>query len=238
LSRIATADATDVLRGLGFTRVKAQGIRAITPVAGSLAGQARTLRWLPDREDLKGPVNGPVNRGLYESMQAGQVVVIDAMGVTSAAVIGDMIYSMIRARGAAGVVVDGAVRDTAFAAREGFPLFATTTASGSYMGSLRPWENDVPIQCGGVLVLPGDWILADTDGVVIVPAAVAPSVADKAEAKAISDRFSQALLAAGFAMDDAYPLGAHMEIFLPAFLNDGALPSSEAVARERNSLIT
>ena len=233
LRRIATSDAADALRSLGVQRVVMEGIRGQTSVSHPVAGRARTLRLLPDREDLKGPVNGPINRGLYDGLRQGDVLVVDAMGQGAIGVLGDMMFTRIEARGAAAVVVDGGVRDLPVAGTKSFPVFARGTSPGSYMGKLRPWEADVAIQCGGVLVTPRDWILADADGLLVVPDRMAPEIVQRVEAKWGADAFSQALLKAGFPLDDAYPLPAHMRQFLSAFETAGALPSHEAAARAR-----
>lgn len=235
LGGVSAADAADILRGLGINRVVLRGIKALTAPEGTIAGRARTMRLLPDREDNKTPVNGPVNRGLYDSLQPGEFVVVDALGADDIGALGDMMFARIQARGAVGAVIDGGVRDIAITARKGFPVFARGTAPAAFMGSMRPWESDVPIQCGGVFVAPGDWIVADADGLVVVPAALADEVARRAAEKAPADAFSQALLAYGFPLDDAYPLPPHMRRFLSDFLKSGALPDRDAVALARKS---
>lgn len=226
LRRLASADVSDVLKGLGVTQVAMRGIQAVNATGAPVIGRARTLRLLPDREDLKTPVN-VANRELYESLVEYDIVVLDAMGVTAHGVVGDMMYSRMIARGAVGVIVDGAVRDSCFAAEKSFPLFGRGTAPASYAGKIRPWARDIAIQCGGVLVIPGDWIIADADGVVVIPAELVEQVCDKAENKVQDDAFSQALLASGFGLDDAYPLPAHMRGFLDDFIRTGALPDRD-----------
>ena len=233
LALISTPDAADALRKLGVARTVMKGIRPMVRVQGTAAGRARTLRLLPDREDLKTPVNGPVNRGLYDGMQPGEVLVLDAMGAENQAVLGDMMFSRLFAREVSAVVVDGAVRDIPVVSTKGLPVFARSCSPDSYMGFMRPWEADCAIQCGGVLVQPRDFILADADGVVVVPNALARSVAELAQQKMPADAFGQALLAAGFPLDDTYPLPPHMRAFLPAFIENGALPTQDEVRRAR-----
>jgi len=230
LQEITSADAADHLRALGVHRTVMRGLRAMTST-GSVVGRARTLRILPDREDIKAPVNGPANRGLYDSLNDGEILVVDAMGREDKAVLGDMMFSRIAARQAIAALVDGAVRDVAHVDRKRFPVFARALCPDSYMGWLRPWERDVPVQCGGVLVMPGDWIIADADGQVVVPASMVEELVDKATEKARLDAFSQALLEEGYPLDDAYPLPAHMKLFLEAFSLTGALPTPEQVSQ-------
>jgi len=191
---------------------------------------------LPDREDLRAPVNGPINRGLYDSMEEGEILVVDAMGRTDKAVLGDMMFSRISACKAAAAIVDGAVRDVAHAREKQFPVFARAQCPESYMSWLRPWEKDVPVQCGGVLVMPGDWVLADADGQVVIPADVVHELLARVEEKQRSDAFSQALLAAGYPLDDAYPLPAHMKRLLAEFEATGAIPRTEQVREARKEV--
>ncbi len=233
LAQLSTPDAADMLRHLGLRQVVMRGPRALVPLAGTIAGRARTLRLLPDREDIKAPPNGPVNRRLYDAILPGEVLVLDAMGRTDKAALGDMMFSRLHNRRVAAVLVDGMVRDVPVVAPKGLPIFACGSCPDSFMGAIRPWSADCDIQCGGVLVRPGDWIVADSEGVVVVPAALAEEVARLAEEKRADDRFSQALLEAGFPLDDTYPLPAHMRPFLAEFHRSGALPSAQAIAETR-----
>lgn len=232
LEAISTADAADLLRRLGVMRTVMHGVRPLIAPAKRIAGRARTLRMLPEREDIERAVNGPINRGLYDSLEAGDVLVVDAMAVESHAVLGDMMLTRILARGAAAVVVDGAVRDVPVMMDKALPIFARGSSPDVFMTRLRPWESDCAIQCGGVLIEHGDFILADGDGVVVVPQALAEPLAVAADAKRDDDAFSHALLSAGFSLDDAYPLPAHMRRFLQRYRDAGILPSPNEIRRE------
>lgn len=227
MAAIATADAADLLRKLGVKRTVMQGVRALTPSNATVFGRVRTLRMLPEREDLTAPVNGPVNRGLYDTLEAGEVLIVDASANPSVAVLGDMMLARLAARGAAAVIVDGAVRDLASVAGMNLPIFAREVSPEVFMTHLRPWDRDIAVQCGGVLVQPTDYVLADADGVVVVPATVVNSLADLAESKREDDAFSRALLNSGFPLDSSYPLPAHMRKFLARYRDEGKLPSFE-----------
>ncbi len=231
LGEISTADAADHLRMLGVSHIVMRDIRALVPVRGTMAGLARTLRFLPDREDVGHSPSGPVNRVLYDTVNSGEVLVLDAMGCTTKAVLGDMMFARLQSRQIAAVVVDGAVRDVPVIAESGIPIFARGSCPEAFMTWLRPWEADCAIQCGGVLVKPGDWILADAEGVIVVPGDKAERLAEQAEKKRSRDAFSKALLAAGFPLDDAYPLPAYMLRFEGRFAANGRLPT-EAEVRE------
>ncbi len=233
LERLSTPDVADILRKLGITKVVMQRIRPLVRVTGTVAGPSRTLRLLPDREDLKTPPNGPVNRNLYDSIEPGEVLVLDAMREEGKAALGDMIFGRLDNRGAAAVIVDGAVRDIPVLADRKMPVFALGSAPTSFAGWLRPFEADVPIQCGGVLVRPRDWLVADAEGVVVIPQTLVGEVADLGVAQRELDAFSTALLNAGFGLDDAYPLPHRMKCFLAAFQSERRLPTVEEVAATR-----
>ena len=204
LRAVPTSTAETVLRGLGVDRF---AINALHLLAGSesIAGPARTLRFLPARADVTSP-KGKLQRGLIDGLEAGEILVIDALGTLDAAALGDMMAGRAAARGAAGVIVDGVVRDLAGLRALGLTVHARGAYPTPSPGRLMPWESDVPIQCGGVLVMPGDYLIGDLDGVVVVPAAYAEEVARRGAAMNVDDAESQRLLAEGKRLDEAYPL--------------------------------
>jgi regulator of RNase E activity RraA len=233
LSQVPTSTAKVILRELGVTRVVAAGIRPIVPPKGVLAGRARTVRFLPAREDVKRAPRGAVNRALIDTMGPAEVVVVDAGGFAEGAVLGDMLAARAKYRGAAGVVADGVVRDVEGLTAVGLPVFARGTHPDPSSAMLLPWETDIAVQCGGVLVQPGDWVLADTDSVVVVPADLAERVATRGEETNDEDAFCQALLAAGFPLDDAYPLPSALRPDLDRFKRDGHVPAWDEVRARR-----
>jgi len=233
LEMISSSDAADLVHQAGITGVVMRGLRPIVPCGKTVAGRARTLRFLPDREDVPVPPAGAVNRALYDSMEPGEVLVIDAMGSMENAVIGDMMYSRLAYRGVNVIIVDGAVRDAAAAEEKGMAIHAAGCSPKSFSRLVRAWHVDQDIRCGGVLVRPGDWIVADKDGIVVVPSGVLPRVLEGAQARRDDDRFSQALFASGCELDDAYPLPSHMQAFKSRFLKDGVLPNSSQIHEAR-----
>jgi regulator of RNase E activity RraA len=229
LATVPTSTAKVILRELGVTRVVAAGLRPVVAPPGIVAGRARTVRFLPGREDVKRGPRGAVNRALIDQMGAGEVVVIDAGGFAAGAVLGDMLAARAKYRGAAGVIADGVVRDVEGLSAVGLPVFARGTHPDPSSATLLPWETDVAVQCGGVLVQPGDWVLADTDAVVVVPAAHAEEVARRGEETNLEDAFCQRLLAAGFPLDEAYPLPSTLRADLQRFAQDGHVPAWDEV---------
>jgi regulator of RNase E activity RraA len=206
LCKVPTTVAKEVLHDLGVTRIDLRGLSPLVPTAGVVAGRARTLRYLPAREDAPASPRGAVGRQAVEALRPGDVLVIDAMGMTEGAVLGDMLGTRASMLGAAGVVVDGVVRDVQSLRALGLAVYARGTQPDPNRVHLNPWEKDVPIQCGGRLVQPGDWILADADAVLVVPEELAPEVARLGAEKLLAEEFSQDLLRSGSALDDAYPI--------------------------------
>ena len=229
LRQVPTSSAKQILTGLGVNRVVAKGLKQIVPPEGSImAGRARTVRFLPLREDVKAP-NGAVNRRLIDQIGKDEVVVEDTAGATEGSVLGDMLAARARYRGAAGVVADGVVRDIVGLTAVGLPVFARGIHPDPNSVTLLPWETDVAVQLGGALVQPGDWILADADAVIVVPAHLAEEVAKQGEQMNLEDVFCQKLIAAGYPIDDAYPLPEKLKPDLERFAKDGYVPSYDEV---------
>lgn len=171
LPTTAISDATG-----GHTNI-AGGIK---PLADhfKIAGRAVTVR-LPDGE------NGAVLEAI-RAAQPGDILVIDAKGNTNRAVAGDFVISLAKGIGVQGFVVDGVIRDIAAIRELDFPVFSlgTTVAAGNKHGGGKV---NVPVAIGGVPVQPGDYIIGDVDGVIVVPQEDAEKIADGAEAKIVKD---------------------------------------------------
>lgn len=203
LVRAGSANVQAALSELGVRAVVLRGLRRQAGPAGPFAGPARTLRYLPRREDVPEGPNGPVARSVVEQLGAGEVLVVDALGCRDVAVLGDMMAARAAYRGAVGAVVDGAVRDTDGLDTIGLPVHALGTHPAPPGGLLTAWEANTPVRCGGCLVYPGDWMVADGDGVVVVPARHVAEAAARAAELTDQDEFSQRLLALGHPLDEA-----------------------------------
>ena len=207
---VGTAAAWSALVKAGITRPV---MERVTPLSGPetlpLVGRARTLRYLPVREDLLSRlrVPGAVNpqRTLFEAVGPNDVVVIDAGGNVAAGGLGDILATRLQVRGIAGVVTDGCVRDAPFIKRMGMPIFTRAVHPAANTSALLPYEYDAPVQCGGVTVFPGDAILGDEDGVVVIPAALARRVADEATDQESLEGFLRRVVEAGEVLGEAYP---------------------------------
>jgi regulator of RNase E activity RraA len=208
LSSIPTATLTTVLLKKGLRNV---WLRGAAPLAGGqqrVVGRAFTLRYVPAREDLATPASwaSPVsNRGAVEAMPEGCVAVVDAMGVTDAGISGDILCARMRQRGAAALVTDGAVRDAAGVRGTGLPVWCAGVAAPPSVARLTfvGWQE--PIGCGGVAVFPGDMIVADEDGVVLIPADLVAAVADEAREQEQLEGWIMSRVEAGVALPGLYP---------------------------------
>ena len=214
-----------MLHDLGVDNVVMQGLHLLTSTDGSVAGPARTLRFLPARGDVKKAPRGAINRKLIDTLDAGEVLVIDAAGHTGGAVLGDMLASRAAYRGAAAVVADGVMRDVAGIGAVGLAVFARGTHPAPNSFTLLPWDTDVAVQCGGVLVQPGDWVLGDGDAVIVIPASLVEQVAEKGNAITDEEEFCARLIAAGFPIDEAYPMPAARRADYERFRTDGTIPT-------------
>lgn len=183
LAQVSCATLTTVLGKLGYRRIFAKGVKPLTAGA-RLVGQALTLSYLPMREDFwpipPEEMSEYPQRVAIESVQPGDVLVIDARGNLEAGVLGDILAARVKARGAAGVVVDGVVRDSPAIREIGMPCYSRGVHASASMSDLLAIAVNRPAQCGGILVMPGDVVVGDEEGVVIIPLAVAEQAADQA----------------------------------------------------------
>lgn len=135
------------------------GIRPFHKVAGSMAGRALTVKTRPGD-------NATIHQAL-ELIQPGDVLVVDGGGDTGRALIGEIMSSIAKSRGAAGIVIDGAIRDSGAIGADTFPCFARAAIHlGPYKSG--PGHINVPVSIGGMVVHPGDLVIGDEDGVVVV----------------------------------------------------------------------
>ena len=208
-----TATISSALREVcGILRAFFVGPVAWTPGLKAV-GTAVTLSFLPKREDViagHAEEEEEVKSALWAAViatQKGDVLVVDARGNMETGCLGGMLMTAIQAKGARGLVVDGCVRDTPEARELGLPLFlrgATPHNAGHF--EMYPWDYNVTIGCGGVLVRPGDIIVGDDDGVVVVPPKVAPEVIEYCQAREGREVFERIKLRETGDIERYYPL--------------------------------
>lgn len=213
-------DVAQTLLGVGTATVSTQLIkrglrsvilRGIFPMSRtrSLVGVARTVRFVPTREDvtsldLTRDATYP-QRYAIEHAAPGEVLVFDCRGEQGAAAVGDLLLTRLEQRGAAGMVADGAVRDATAIGQMTIPVFATGATPVAHTTRHHAVDMDVPIACGGVQVRPGDVMLGDADGVLCIPRAVVEEVARDAAEQARLEEFVVGKLRAGAPLPGTYP---------------------------------
>ncbi len=212
LGAVSAATACAILHHMGITRTAMTGPTAMRP-GQRVVGAAVTLQFMPQREDIaSGAEQEYIERHtalwqVLETIQEGDVLTVQAYGSAETGCLGEMLIRHFRNRGGAGIVVDGRIRDSPKMAEIGVPIWCTgTTPHYSSQTELFPWGYDVPLACARVLVLPGDIIVADDDGAVVVPASVADQVIAKAGEQEAWETFSRDRIAAGGDISHYYPL--------------------------------
>lgn len=197
------------LRKRGLNNVHIDGVRPLHPES-KLVGTARTLRFVPNREDLFASHGGGYNaqKRAFDAVGEGEVLVIEARGETGSGTLGDVLAIRAHARGAAGIVTDGGVRDAAAVAAVGIPVYSTGAHPAVLGRKHVPWDADVAVACGGATVLPGDVVVGDADGVIVIPRAMAEEVVDAALAQEDEDAWIAARVAEGHPVDGLFPMNA------------------------------
>ena len=211
LREIGSATASGELSRLGVKNPHMVGLTSWHKGA-TVVGPALTLQFMPKREDLYGvdeyaDPEKQLHRHVLYHTQPGDVVVVDARGELSAGVFGEMMLTYFKGRGGAGVVIDGCVRDWPHVGPLGLGMWLRgVTPNFHTQTGLMPFAVNVPIACAGVLVIPGDIIVADDDGAVVVPAALAPELLKKASEHSEWEVFSRMKLEQGGDLRKYYPL--------------------------------
>jgi regulator of RNase E activity RraA len=208
LNGVSTATLSSVLRKHGLEHMFIEGARPARPDLRML-GTAHTLQYLPLREDLFAIHGGGMNaqKRAVEQISPGQVLVIAARGEAGSGTIGDILALRALRRGATGIVTDGGLRDSPSFAALDLPTYHGP-AHAAVLGRRHvPWAVGVAVACGGVLVEPGDVLVGDAEGVIVVPAGIAPEVAVEGAEQERQERFIYEQVSAGESIEGLYPLG-------------------------------
>lgn len=210
LDRVSTATLSMVLfKQRGLRNVSLRGLFPLDAKRCRFAGPAYTVRYIPLREDLLPTqfMDHPQNKmtPLVEAVPAGAVLVLDANGRRDVGMLGGNIAARLQARALAGVVTDGAMRDIREIEAVGLPMFIAGSAAPPSFTQLMIADVQSSVVCGGVSILPGDWVVADADGVVAVPAAFALEAAQAACAQDELEAYVHARLRRGEALPGLYP---------------------------------
>ncbi|MDP2065626.1 MAG: ribonuclease activity regulator RraA [Burkholderiaceae bacterium] len=199
LKTVSTATLCTALFKRGFRHQYIQDVRPLNPDLPNMVGEAFTLRYIPAREDLN-PITvfqdrAHPQRKAVEECPPGAVFVIDSRKDARAASAGSILISRLMVRGVAGCVTDGGFRDSPELAKLPFPTYHHRPAAPTNLTIHQALDINVPIGCGDVPVWPGDVVVGDAEGVVVIPAHLADEVAAEAvEMTAFEDFVTEEVL--------------------------------------------
>jgi len=210
LKKTSTPTIASILFKLGLKFQFIQDVRPLSPGRENMVGEAFTLRYIPAREDLnpmtvfKDPKHP--QRVAVETCPEGAVMVMDSRKSARAASAGSILITRLMVRGAAGVVTDGGFRDSGIIADLDFSSYHQTPSAPTNLTLNQALDINVPIGCGDVAVFPGDIIVGDDDGVMVIPAHLADTVAEAAEKMELYEEFVTERVLAGDPVIGLYPL--------------------------------
>lgn len=209
LRQVSTSTLATQLFRRGFRQPVLSGVKPLSTVTDGFVGEAFTMRFIPAREDVD--TLDPYRSGntlqweAIESVPPGHVIVVDSRGDASAASGGDMLMTRALMRGAAGFVTDGGLRDVAVLASLPFATYARSVAITTRAAFHHVADLQVAIGCAGVAVYPGDVLVGDRDGVVVVPRALAAEIAGPALEQEQLEAYLHTRIKGGEALWGIYP---------------------------------
>lgn len=209
LKRISTASIATQLYKRSLRNQFIQGVVPVAPKAERMVGQAFTLRYIPARED-RNPLEVFRNedhpqRVAVETCPAGHVLVMDGRQDASAATAGSILVTRLAVRGCAGVVSDGGFRDAQGIGQLDMPSFYAGPSAPTNLTKHEALDINIPIGCGGVAVFPGDVVVGDNDGVMVIPAHLADEIAEVCSGMEAFEDFVLEEVLAGTPIIGLYP---------------------------------
>jgi 2-keto-4-pentenoate hydratase/2-oxohepta-3-ene-1,7-dioic acid hydratase in catechol pathway/regulator of RNase E activity RraA len=223
IGAVSTATLASQLKKRGYESVALDRLQVTHPEL-KMAGFARTVRYVPYREDLFKSRGGGFNaqKQAVEQVRDGEILVIEARGDLTAGTVGDILALRAQARGSKGIVTDGAIRDSRALHGLQIPVYYGATHPAVLGRRHVPWETNVAVACAGVTIQPGDILAGDADGVVVVPRDVAREVAADAAEQERQERFITEQVAKGESVDGLYPIGPKWRPAYEAWLKEDA----------------
>jgi regulator of RNase E activity RraA len=209
LKTVSTATLCTALFKRGLRNQYIQDVRPLNPGLGTMVGEAYTLRYIPAREDLN-PLSvfqdrEHPQRKAIEACPPGAVLVIDSRRDPRAASAGAILVSRLMIRGVAGVVTDGGFRDSPEIARLSIPAYHNRPSSPTNLTHHQALDLNVPIGCGDAPVWPGDVVVGDGEGVIVIPAHLADEVAAEAVEMTVFEDFVAEQVLHGRSILGLYP---------------------------------
>jgi len=214
LKRCGQGTLTTQLFRRGYRQQFLVGLAPLNPNAGSFAGEAFTLRFIPSREDKDWDLGDLRKRGAdnmqweaVEAIGADQVLMIDSRNDPRAASAGNMLLTRMMRKGVAAAVTDGAFRDGTEIAQMPFPAYCRANTASTRPAYHRAVDMQLPIGCAEVAVYPGDIVVGDADGVTVIPRQLAAEVAEAACEQELREKFLFGKIDAGEPLWGNYPAG-------------------------------
>ncbi|MBT2597494.1 fumarylacetoacetate hydrolase family protein [Arthrobacter sp. ISL-72] len=209
LESVATATLSSQMRKRGLNNVSIDGLQATRPDR-RVVGLARTLRYVPNREDLFKTYGGGFNaqKRAIDSVNEGEILVMEARGEKGTGTVGDILALRAQVRGAAAIITDGGVRDFTAVAGLEMPTYFANPHPAVLGRRHIPWDTDITIACGGATVQPGDIIVADSDGILVIPPAIAAELVDDCIQQEKEEAFIFEMVQQGNSVDGLYPMNA------------------------------
>ena len=209
LMKVSTATLCTALFKRGLRNQFIQGVLPLNPALPNMVGEAFTLRYMPARED-RNPIGVFQNRDhpqrvAVEQCPVGAVLVIDSRKDARAASAGGILVARLMQRGVAGVVTDGGFRDSPDIAKYSMPAYHARPSAPTNLTLHEAIEINGPIGCGDAPVFPGDMIVGDAEGVIVIPAHLADEVAAEATEMTVFEDFVQEQVLAGRSIIGLYP---------------------------------
>ncbi len=209
LSAVAVATISSQMRQRGYTDISFDNVKNLVP-GQKIVGTAKTLRYIPHRPDLFKAKGGGYNaqKRAIDTVGEGEVLVMEARSMEFAGTLGDILALRAKIRGAAGIITDGAVRDWKAVSETGIPVMAQGPHPAVLGRKHVPWDIDITINCGGATVQPGDVIVADDDGALVLPPHLVLEVLEASEQQESEETFIAEMVARGESVDGLYPLNS------------------------------
>ncbi|MFF5793828.1 fumarylacetoacetate hydrolase family protein [Paeniglutamicibacter sp. NPDC012692] len=222
LLSVATATISGALRKRGLNNVSVDGLQA-TKGMTKVIGTARTLRYVPNREDLFKSHGGGYNaqKRVIDSVGPGEILVMEARGEKGSGTLGDILAMRTQVRGAEAIITDGGVRDLDAVAALDIPTFHNGAHPAVLGRKHVPWDTDVTIGCGGATIQPGDIVIADADGILVIPPHLAAEIADEVVESEREDTFVFKNVANGEEIKGLFPMNAGWKAKYNQWVADG-----------------
>ena len=239
LREIGSATVAGALYNLGVTRPHMCGLPSWRP-GKAVAGPALTLQCMPKRQDLTTSVEystlGMLHHYVLYPTRPGDIVVVDARGEMEGGIFGEMLCTYFLRLGGVGMVIDGSMRDWPHVKELDLGVWMRgVSPNHGLQNRIMFWDVNVPVACADVLVMPGDIIVADDDGAVVVPVKLAPEVIKAGDEKNAWEVFTRMKLRQGEDVRKYYPLNDEAKVEYEAWQKKHAKrpPRAKAATRAR-----